>query len=53
MRIADILHSKISDEIEFWPDWTIHFGVTRPLVPKKPILDLVRNIVCLVIIKTL
>ena len=21
---------KISDEFDFGPDWTIHFGVTRP-----------------------
>ena len=36
---------KISNELEFWPDWTIHFGVTCPWVPKKPIFDLVRCIV--------
>ena len=36
---------KILDEFEFWPDRTIHFGVTCPWVAKKPIFDLVRSIV--------
>ena len=36
---------KILDEIECRSDQTIHFGVTCPLVAKKPIFDLVRSIV--------
>ena len=35
---------KFSDEFEFWRDQTIHFGVTCPWEPKKPIVDLVRSI---------
>ena len=42
---------KISDEFEFRSDRTIDFGVTCPLVQKKPIFDLVRSIACLVLVK--
>ena len=54
MRLADNQdRHKISDEFECRPDRTIDLRFTCPLVPKKPIFDLVQSIACLVLIETL
>ena len=54
MKLTDNQYKcKSSDKFEFLPDWTFDFGVTCPLVPKKPIFDLVRSIACLVLIGSL
>ena len=48
MKLADN-----TDELKFWPDWTIDFGVTCPLVPKNPVFHLVRSIAWLLLIGSL
>ena len=53
MKVADNLDShNISDKFEFQQDLTAHFGVTCPLVLKKPIFDFAWSITCLVLIET-
>ena len=44
---------KISDEFEFRPDRTMHFGVTFPWVPNNAVFDFVRSIAFLVFIGSL
>ena len=52
MKLADNLdRHKILDEFGFQQDQTIDFGVTRHLVLKSPIFNLIRSIhvACLVL----
>ena len=39
------IRHKISDEFEFWPDQTSHFGVICPWLLKKALDDIVQGIV--------
>ena len=34
---------KSREEIEVWPDWTVHFGVTNPLTPTIILIEFIIN----------
>ena len=49
----DMDRYKTLNKFEFWPDRTIDFDVTCPLVSQKHMFNHVRSITCLVLIGSL